>query len=558
MTKDNTMSTEQPPLTPSDESASVHLITSSLGMSSRDQHLAQHIPLPLQDPAGDNPTRPDGRSSASQSVSIPLLRSDGYQAAVKPSRSCLLDLPNDLVHVLVKEYLPFSTLLKLRLTCKSFAQQFTLPFLLNHRNYLVTLYLLYEARQQCKHRERMIANLNRLRARLLPQFGRLLPNDPEHRIRCYGCLHLKPKISFSMHMVTGGLSTGGPQASGRMCKICLVQCGRVRWGRFECENPVSRYELLKLRAQQFPHLIASAEENKSARWRDRVRQTMPARRESNTNTAVDMPERPGQLFVAYDSDYEANFVQCSLDNDLILSAGECTRCGCYCSELWWGCVGCLESEEKRLQARDRQAAQSKNRESLTSRVGKKILGPVWKLESWVGELPRKRWVWMWSPEYKQMRLTKRHERLRAKARKEYERNKHKSRSDATWSSTQDSVKEANDSEHTTYAATQHQATERLRSNMQRRQLRCAHCWTPDHPARHRFATGLARDRPLPEHRWCAGCKEEKRCFLLARDARKQRRYGDRFSDRPPLRLSTRVSETDSERDSLEGFVGLFD
>ena len=298
-------------------------------------------------------------------------------------------------------------------------------------------------------------------------------------------------------------------------------------------------------------MTSTAAETKVTHWTQKI--SLSRRTGTKSKTFSGTEEASVKLRDPLGPDYEADFVRSSLDDEMLLMAGVCTVCGRRRSDLYWGCVGCFENEEKRLQDRANEAAQI-GRQKIRSRLAEKALGAAWRLEDWLADLRNKRWVWMWSNEYKNMKRAKLHERLRKKAREEYKKRRSHDWSHSSQASALESGNQLDGAGQHSYVTIQAQARERLCLNLRRREVRCGPCWTPDHSHRSRFDGGLARDGQLQYDRWCIPCKEERENTLIDRVERKQRKKEGRVANKPSKPGHRRRT---SGSQSLVGLANLF-
>lgn len=443
------------------------------------------------------------------------------------SRSFLLNLPTDLVHHLVKYYLPFATILSLRLTCKALASVIPFSFLQSHRGKLIDLYLAHETRQRIKARGNRDT---------LPAFNRLYmgsvrsipwnPRDGVSTLRCYGCLKLKPATAFTENMTLRGLSLGGRQARARLCKVCMVDRGRVKWGGWESETWIARSEIEKRHHN----------DRKGKSW---LRRRWGRLFSSFDILALDQELDRGNSIPRHrsscvpDSDFEVDCVDPYEIRDAA-RVGVCARCKFYSHSLYWGCVACFEKEQERLQedAVVIDTASSEVRLGKWAGIPRKILALKNKLDNWWASRGDLRLVWVWQPDFWVSVKRFKTRRRRRRARKSYEERRRRLRALEN-SGINENIRSrglipqpshspsgslsTTGVERHTIAATSAQMTllaedlvkakTMLRHNVNRREIRCISCWTPDSPIC-RWSLGLAIQPPLCQERWCHHCRRE--------------------------------------------------
>ncbi|KAL2419976.1 hypothetical protein ABEF95_009731 [Exophiala dermatitidis] len=235
-----------------------------------------------------------------------------------PAAPFLSLLPVDLHHVLATDYLDFNALLSLRRTCRAMYHLLSPDLVRQVRSGIIERSLASEAEQIRAYRSvcRQQRISHHLWELLYAVFDPRLIGRPAKELMCYGCLETKPLYAFVEKMSNRGTGLGAKFARDRMCKDCMRRHRDIE-GRWYKENWVQKSDMVR-----------------------KVGKCRRIRRWALQGQSLVNPEQ---------------------------EIGICAKCGSGTFELWWGCVACFETEEKRRRTLDLQDFGA---------VGRKVVGAL--------------------------------------------------------------------------------------------------------------------------------------------------------------------------------------
>lgn len=236
-----------------------------------------------------------------QTSSVPHTTSFLTQPQPKPN---LPSLPPEILLQVINS-LPFNSLLSLRSTCSRLHSLLSPNHLPSHRRRITTHLIQSEKSQlanyRCSRRRQPYQHFWDL---FYAAFEWQLQERPAKHLMCYGCFETKPLNNFVERMSSRGTGLGGSAAQHRRCKECMRRFYAIggSWWR-EHWVPKSDHRKRRSRGERVSRWITKGEK------------------------LVETVEKGKEI-------------------------GVCACCGGRLSELWWGCTGCFEKEERRWRRRD--------------------------------------------------------------------------------------------------------------------------------------------------------------------------------------------------------------
>lgn len=394
----------------------------------------------------------------------------GFPLAVRREQhqsAFLAVLPHDLHYLLATTYVDFDTLLALRQTCRKLHGILTPDLVRRIRSSIVEQSLENETLQYRNYRSIYPRQrLGHLWDLLYAAFDFRLIERPAKELRCYGCLEIKPLWCFVERMSNRGTGLGAKSAEDRMCKDCMRRYRDIE-GEWWKENWVRKSDTVRKTSRGC----------RFRRW-------------------------------AFEGQSLVNPME---------EIGVCAWCGSGTFELWWGCVGCFELQEKRCRQEDleiydgferkvanvveawrfRQEAKHRLRQATRDRRTRKWWTPNLSI-TWGGSLAERKAALV---EWKESKTRTRNPTsgLGSSA----------TRSGLSASSPASSSRDA-----------PWRALDQIPLPKSRREARCSSCWVPNCPSR-MYILGLAYERPMTRDQWCSCCQQDYERRHARRDARKQ-------------------------------------
>ena len=434
----------------------------------------------------------------------------------QPSILDLLSLPSELLLHLTT-FLPFNSLLALRSTCHSLYTLLSPTQVTTHRSTITSSLLASERTQlndyRTAHPRQPYSHLWDL---FYAAFEWQLQERPAKELICYGCLETKPLHCFVERMSSRGTGLGGKLAKHRRCKDCMRRFYSIggAWWR--------------------EHWVRKSEHKKHRSRMERV-----GRWVTHGDSLIENVERGEEV-------------------------GVCACCSGRQSELWWGCKGCFEKEERRKRREDGEIAallEGGSNEALMKWV-------IDRSEDWRGRRERKkrrretrraeqgRWWrrlyrctlrrggvlrWEGSWEGRVEALVEFLQNGTTKDNSSYERL-------APVDGDQDGNGKGKEKEG------EWRPLDQLPLKKDRREARCSLCWVPT-CRRKTFMLGLAYETQLPFERWCGECQKEE----VERKEKRRWRSGDSRKSRGKSGFEEKEPDVllQEEQEVLEGIRGLF-
>ena len=443
--------------------------------------------------------------SGEPSVSSKPVTSASPTAAKLPT-SNLVSLPPELLLHLTN-FLSFNALLSLRSTCHDLHNLLDPSHLVNHRN-TITSNLLASERTQIhdyrhSHPRQPFSHLWDL---FYAAFEWQLQERPAKELICYGCLETKPLHSFVERMSSRGTGLGGKLATHRRCKECFRRFYAIEGGWWR------------------EHWIRKSEHRKHRSRMERV-----SRWVTHGDSLIDNVSRGSEV-------------------------GICACCGGRQSELWWGCKGCFDKEERTRRREDNEVATILNDSDALSDGERCLVWLIERAENWRSQRDRR----------KRRRNTRRAEQGR------WWRRMWRSvlcGGTLSWEGSWEGRVEALVELLTGTTAKQNASCEDLDTTVvdvtdvketewkpleqtplkkDRREARCSICWVPT-CSKKTFMLGLAYETKLPFERWCGDCQREN----VKRDEKRRWRRGEDVGHEVETILET------PDEEGLEDVRGLF-
>ncbi|RMZ80500.1 hypothetical protein DV737_g2941, partial [Chaetothyriales sp. CBS 132003] len=394
--------------------------------------------------------------------------------------SLIVSLPKDIFIFLISYHIDFNSLLALRSTCRVICNTMPLELLARIRTDIVLSLRAEEKLElsayRAAHRRQPHSNLLGL---FYSTYAWQLQERPATHLTCYGCLELKPLHEFVERMSSRGTGLGGRCAELRRCKACMcryLSIGGVWWR----EHWVRKSDMVRRRGRV----------ERWARWVTR-----------------------GERLVKVPKDDER---------------GVCRVCGIFGEELYWGCVGCFEKEERRRRNRFWEGIGLRfavynddddgNNEDELTRTDLAVKWLIEMTEEWGSSRARKRrvkcarrrengswwfriirgsvsWEGSWEGRVEALveHLNGRginadlDEQEQNDKRSAHEQLGHPPTQAGTW-----------------------KALDELPLMMNRREQRCTACWEPCLFRDPVYVLGMAYAKPLSFDRWCQDCQQEQR------------------------------------------------
>jgi hypothetical protein len=438
-------------------------------------------------------------------------------------QSNLLSLPPELFLHLTT-FLPFNALLSLRSTCHPLYDLLSPSLLLAHRHTTMSQLLRSERSFLSDYRSSYPRQpYSHLWHLFYAAFEWQLQERPAKELTCYGCLEIKPLHCFVERMSSRGTGLGGKLATHRRCKDCMRRFYNVggTWWR--------------------EHWVRKSEQRKRRTRLERV-----GRWVTRGDSLVENVERGQEV-------------------------GVCASCEGRQSELWWGCVGCFEKEErrKRREEWDFLLAEIDDQETGKGDTGGWARWLLERSEDWRSKRERER----------RRRNTRRYERGRwwkriwrcASTRSVL-------RWEGSWEGRVEALVEllhGTSKDHESASdeksvvdvsldakgkkSAEWKPFDRVPLAKDRREARCSMCWVPT-CRRKTFMLGLAYETNLPFERWCAQCQREQVERQRKRRWRKEgmstsRGLGSSLPDIPDE--NNEEEQEEEEGEVLEGMQRLF-